>query len=378
MFGIYIHIPYCKQACNYCNFHFSVSQKNKPQLLQAIAAEMQLRKDYLQGESVKTIYFGGGTPSLMSEEDLAFIWKNLAQNFDLSAVTEITFEANPDDLNEAYLTMLRRQNINRLSIGIQSFREDDLRYMNRAHNAADTLNCITLAQKVGFDNISIDLIYGTPGLSKVAWRNNIRTAINSGVTHLSAYALTVEPKTVLYHNIQKGLLAQPDSDTMAEQFEILVEETEKAGFSHYEISNFAKNNQYAQHNTSYWQGAQYLGIGPSAHSYNVIGRQWNIANNALYIQCILQQNILPLTEEILTKNDRYNEYIMISLRTKWGIDIKFVEQNFGLQAAKKLFLSLQKLVQNNNVQQLENGNYVLTKKSKFFADGITASLFEVE
>ncbi len=376
MSGIYIHIPYCKQACNYCNFHFSVSQKNKKELLRAIATEMQLRKDYLEDKKINTLYFGGGTPSLLQEEDLVFIWQNLQRHFDVSALSEITLEANPDDLNAAYLNMLRKQNINRLSIGIQSFKDTDLLYMNRAHNADDAINCITLAQKAGFENISIDLIYGTPGLSNKDWKQNIITAINTGVTHLSAYALTVEDNTALHRNIQKGIQTEPNNEQMAEQFEILVEQTQKAGFSQYEISNFAKDKQYAQHNTSYWKGTHYLGLGPSAHSYNGIGRQWNIANNTLYIHNLLQQNTLPITEEMLSLKDQFNEYIMISLRTKWGINIEVVKEKFGTEKAAQLLVSLEELENKNDVFRNANDNYVLTHSAKFFADGIAASLFE--
>ncbi|MBK7428326.1 MAG: radical SAM family heme chaperone HemW [Saprospiraceae bacterium] len=310
MAGIYIHIPFCKQACNYCNFHFSTSLAYKDALLDALCSEIRLRANYLTDKTLDTIYFGGGTPSLLSIEELNRIFGILELHFDLSQLKEVTLEANPDDLNRDYIQRLRNETrIDRLSIGIQSFREEDLIFMKRAHNAAEALDCIKLAKEAGFRKFTIDLIYGTPGMSDEAWLNNLRIANELGMEHLSCYALTLETGTPLAKEVSKRPEFTPLEADAERQFRILMEFAEQHDYEQYEISNFARNEQYAIHNSAYWKGASYLGLGPSAHSFNGSSRAWNIANNQQYIKS-LNESTLPLETENLTLKDHYNEWIL--------------------------------------------------------------------
>ena len=372
MSGIYIHIPFCKQACHYCDFHFSTSMKKKEEMVLAIANELKLRKSEFENETIETIYFGGGTPSVLELDEINFLINAVYENYSVSETPEITLEANPDDLIEERIIELSQTKINRLSIGIQSFFEDDLRLMNRAHNSAEAKKCLEIATQY-FDNISLDLIYGIPGMSNDIWKKNIEIALSFGIPHISSYALTVEPKTALHKLIQTGKIGKPNDDVAQEHFSILVEQLEANGFIHYELSNFGKDNYFSKNNSSYWLGKKYLGIGPSAHSYDGISRSWNVSNNSLYIKA-LQENQLPNEVEILSITDRYNEYIMTGLRTIWGVSLDRIEKDFGSIYSDYLMKQVQKFLNDDLVFIAEN---VLkpTKKGKFLTDGIASDLF---
>jgi oxygen-independent coproporphyrinogen-3 oxidase len=374
MSGIYIHIPFCKQACNYCNFHFSVNNSLLPRMVEAIVFEANLQKHYLK-DSVETIYFGGGTPSLLSNTQLTAILHGINAAFPISTNAEITLEANPDDITQEKLGFWKWAGINRLSIGVQSFFEEDLVWMNRAHNAQQAIHCIELAQKEGFNNISIDLIYGGPSLSDENWEKNLSTCFDLGIPHLSAYALTVEPKTALAKQIKAKTLMNIDLEKQATHFNILVNLTAKAGLDHYEISNFAVPGNKSKHNTSYWSGKHYLGLGPAAHSFNGTSRQWNIANNNLYLASI-QQNTIPFEIEQLTAIQQLNEYIMTALRTSEGIDLEKIKDIGGEIALKKLITDAEKYLRSLSIEQNKN-HLTLTREGKFFADGIAADLFQL-
>ena len=371
MSGIYLHIPFCKQACHYCDFHFSTSLKNKQRVVDAICKELVLRKDELTDE-VKTIYFGGGTPSLLSEEELSKIFKTIAENFIVSKEAEITLEANPDDLSEEKLLQLSKSTINRLSIGVKSFFEEDLKLMNRAHNAGEAWESIQLSKQY-FSNISIDLIYGIPEMTNQRWLQNLEKAFELNVPHLSCYALTVEPKTALKTFIEKGIVPPVEDEVAQEHHQILVSETEKRGFVNYEFSNFGEPSFESQNNLAYWQGKPYLGVGPSAHSYNGRTRSWNVANNSKYLKA-LDESSLPIERETLTKNDRYNEYVMTRLRTMWGIQLEEVEKLFGKKHLEYLLMQAQLHIKNNFLI-MENNTLKVTKKGKFLSDGIASDLF---
>ena len=373
MAGIYIHVPFCKKACHYCNFHFSTQLQLKPDLVAAICKEALLRKDFLQ-EPIDTIYFGGGTPSLLSGSELDDILHTLNNHYPISSNAEITLEANPDDINSEKLSYWYNAGINRLSIGIQSFFEEDLQWMNRAHNAQQAKHCIELAQAAGFYNLTIDLIYGTPGLTHERWKQNIETALTLDVPHLSCYALTVEPNTALDTMIRKGTKEEVDTDHQATHFNILTQTLQDAGFEHYEISNFAKPGFRSKHNSSYWQGKPYLGLGPAAHSFDGhLIRQWNISNNPLYITS-LQQGIIPFERETLTRVQRINEYLMTSLRTMEGISLNFLEKNWGEESKHEVIKAAQLHIAQQNIA-LQDQYIILTAQGKFLADGIAADLF---
>ena len=372
MSGIYIHIPFCKQACHYCDFHFSTSLKKKEEMVLALAKEIQMRKDELGNEVLATIYFGGGTPSLLSVEEIQFLIDEVYKNFDVIENPEITLEANPDDLDNETISQLANMSINRLSIGIQSFFEYDLKLMNRAHNGEEAKRCLETATKY-FDNITIDLIYGIPNMSNERWLQNIETALSFGIPHISSYALTVEPKTALDTFIKKGLVKQPDDEVAQEHFHILVNRLQEEGFVHYELSNFGKPDYFSKNNSAYWLGKKYIGIGPSAHSYDGTNRSWNIANNALYIKSI-QENQLPSETETLTTVDRYNEYIMTGLRTIWGVSLERIEKEFGTKYLDYLNLQSQKFIQ-DELLFVENEILKATQKGKFLSDGIASDLF---
>ena len=372
MSGIYIHIPFCKQACNYCDFHFSTSMKKKDEMVLALTKEISLRKNEFENEIIETIYFGGGTPSTLQIADCRFLIEEVYKNYKVSENPEITLEANPDDLPEDYLIALSKIGINRLSIGIQSFFEDDLKMMNRAHNSAEAKKCLEIATKY-FDNISLDLIYGIPGMSDEKWKQNIETALSFGIPHISSYALTVEPKTALNKLIQTGKIAEPKDEVASAHFMILVETLENNGFVHYELSNFGKPDYFSKNNSAYWLGKKYIGIGPSAHSYDGISRSWNIANNTLYLKSIAD-NKLPNETEILSVADRYNEYIMTGLRTIWGVSLDRIQNEFGQDYLDYLSKQAQKFL-NDNLLFIENSILRPTKKGKFLTDGIASDLF---
>lgn len=372
-FGLYLHIPFCKQACHYCDFHFSTSFKKKSELVNALCKELMLRKNELSGK-VETIYFGGGTPSLLSSEELSHIFETIYSNYKISENPEITLEANPDDLTLARIQELANSRINRLSIGIQSFFEEDLKLMNRAHNASEALECIKKTKEF-FENISIDLIYGIPKMSNKRWKKNLEIALNLNVPHLSCYALTVEPKTALKKFIEKGIVPPVDEEAAKEHYEILLSETEKAGLENYEFSNFGKPGFHSRNNTAYWEGKPYLGIGPSAHSYDGKFRSWNVANNTKYIKSI-EAGELPSEQEFLSKEDKYNEYIMTGLRTKKGVSLERIENEFGKEYSAYLSKQAETALK-NELLILEDNTLKISKKGKFLSDGIAADLFLV-
>lgn len=374
MAGIYIHIPFCKQACHYCDFHFSTSMKKKDEMIAALISEVHLRKNEIN-EPVETIYFGGGTPSVLSTEEIDQILEPIFSLFNVIENPEITLEANPDDLSKDRIQQLAHSKINRLSIGIQSFYNEDLQMMNRAHNADEAWNSLVEATNY-FDNISIDLIYGIPNMGLDRWKANVQKALDLGINHISTYALTVEPKTALASLIKKGKIAQPDDGNAHEHFLALIEMLENAGFIHYELSNFGKPNYFSKNNSAYWLGKKYVGIGPSAHSFNGTNRSWNIANNSLYIQSI-QKNELPNETENLRLQDRYNEYVMTGLRTIWGVSLDRIENEFGTNYKDYLLKEVQRFIDNEQLQ-LVNNVLKTTVKGKFFCDGIASELFWVE
>lgn len=376
MAGIYIHIPFCKQACHYCDFHFSTSMKYKDEMIEALVHEIALRKNYLGETAIQTIYFGGGTPSIVPPKDIQKILQSIYDNFEIQSNLELTLEANPDDLKKEYLKSIKEIGINRLSIGVQSFINRDLIWMNRAHHQGEALDSIRRAQDIGIENISIDLIYGTPNLSDKEWLDNIHQTIELGIPHISSYALTVEKGTALGNWVDKKKEKPMDEEQAASQFEILMDELSTSGFEHYEISNFAKPGFYSQHNSSYWEGSKYLGIGPSAHSFNKTSRQWNVANNSKYLSEIFS-NRIPFQIEHLKISDRFNEYLMISFRTAKGVSIKYLEEEFSSKLLSEFEKNASRYVDNNWLEKT-NDYYKTTKAGKLMADRIASELFITE
>ena len=394
MSGIYIHIPFCKQACHYCDFHFSTSMKKKDEMVMALTKEIRMRKSEFKDEIIETIYLGGGTPSVLTTTEIQFLIDAVYENYSVSENPEITLEANPDDLSKERIMELSNSPINRLSIGVQSFFEDDLAMMNRAHNSVEARKCLKEATKY-FDNISLDLIYGIPDpsqngeqakqMSNEKWKQNIETALSFGVPHISSYALTVEPKTALNKLIQTGKIDKPNDDLAQEHFTILVETLEANGFIHYELSNFGKENYFSKNNSAYWLGKKYIGIGPSAHSYDGISRSWNVSNNTIYLKS-LEENKLPNETEILSKTDRYNEYIMTGLRTIWGVSLDRILAEFGSEYLDYLYIQAEKHIKSNVIEIVTSSDFAFgrnriekilrtTKKGKFLTDGIASDLF---
>ena len=372
MSGIYIHIPFCKQACFYCDFHFSTSLKKKDDLISSLVKEIEIRKGELNNSIIETIYFGGGTPSVLSTKEIERVIDAVYKNHKVVENPEITLEANPDDLSEGKIIEISKSPINRLSIGVQSFFEKDLKLMNRAHNSDEAKNCLELATH-HFQNISLDLIYGIPDCTNEEWRENIQTALSFGIPHISSYALTVEEKTPLASFIKKGIIKNIDDEKADEQFVILIDELEKANFVHYETSNFGKEGFFSKNNSSYWLGKSYIGIGPSAHSFDGNQRSWNVRNNSKYIKAI-QQNELPLERETLSKTDRYNEYIMTGLRTIWGVSLEKIKNDFGENFVEHLENQSKKYIE-QELLYIEKGVLKTTKKGKFLSDGIASDLF---
>ncbi|WP_437397262.1 radical SAM family heme chaperone HemW [Flagellimonas lutimaris] len=379
MSGIYIHIPFCKQACHYCDFHFSTQLGKKEAMVNAIVKELVLRKAEVDDE-VETIYFGGGTPSVLSNDEIERLIQAVYDNYRVIDHPEITLEANPDDLvssraqSRDLFLEYKNAGINRLSIGIQSFFDEDLKLMNRAHNAGEAEKCIQAATQY-FDNITIDLIYGIPGMDNKRWKSNIQKALDFGLPHISSYALTVEPRTALKKFIEKGVVPDVDDEQAQEQFHILVDVLEAEGFVNYEISNFGKLGFFSKNNTAYWLGKKYLGVGPSAHSFDGEHRSWNIRNNPTYIKKI-DEDVLPSEIETLSKTDRYNEYVMTGLRTIWGVDLDRVANEFGENYLKYLNQQAVKFLE-QDLLILANGKLLTTKKGKFLTDGIASDLFMV-
>lgn len=374
---MYIHIPFCKHACTYCDFHFSVNHERQDEMVDALVKEIELRKDYLVENGavppLTTIYFGGGTPSLLHEYQLEKIFVAIMKFYELAPGAEVTLEANPDDLTVEKLAMLRRTPVNRLSIGIQSFFDDDLKLMNRAHSSAEAKKSVLDAAAAGFDNITIDLIYGMPGMSMERWKENLDRAFELPVQHLSCYCLTIEKKTALEKMIREHKVEMPDEEVAANHFLLLMEEAGKHGFEQYEISNFAKPGFRSRHNSSYWSGKPYIGIGPSAHSFNGSSRQWNVASNAAYIAAI-EKSEIPATVEELTLQNRYNEYIMTRLRTSEGIDAEFLSREFGEEFLSDFLTQLDPWLASGDVMISER-MIRLTTSGKLLADRIAAALF---
>ena len=382
MAGIYIHIPFCRQACHYCNFHFSVSLRHKGEFLDCLLKEVDLRKDFFgktrdQGGKyrLESIYLGGGTPSILGIEELNRIFERLSEFYDFDQSAEITLEANPDDLTFEKLEALRETPVNRLSIGIQSFHAADLAYMNRIHSPRQAIQAIENAQKLGYQNLTIDLIYGTPTMNDLQWKENLERTLGFGISHISAYALTVEPKTALEVFIRRGQAKPVEEEQSARQFEIMVDLLAGHGYQHYEISNFALPGKFSRHNLSYWTGKPYLGLGPSAHSFRGTERSWNPPNTTKYINSISQGN-LPLESEQLTPAQRYDEYLMTSLRTMWGCDLKKVEVEWGEEKRAELETQTRQYIEQGLMIKKDN-HLILTEKGRLFADRIAGDLFWV-
>lgn len=373
---IYLHIPFCKQKCSYCNFHFSTSFSLKDEMLSAIKKEIQLRHNELENKTLKSLYFGGGTPSVLSVDEIKSLIDEIQKYFSFDENIEITLESNPDDLNKNFLKELSQTEINRLSIGTQSFYDEDLKLMNRAHNASEAESSIKRAQDFGLVNISIDLIYGSPTSNFEIWKENLSKTIDLQVPHVSSYALTVEPKTALEKWIENGKVSSPEETEQNQEFYYMKDFLKDIGFDHYEISNFGKPGFHSKHNSAYWKSEPYLGIGPSAHSYNGhLERSWNIANNPIYIKN-LNQNILPKEKEILTEKDRFNEMIMIGLRTIWGLDLNRINQNFSSEVIDYLNQEIKSKLE-SGILEIENNYLKIPEKHWFLADGIASDLFIV-
>ena len=368
MAGIYLHIPFCKSKCAYCNFFSVVSEKQRIDFLESLKKEAELRKDYLGGEEIKTIYFGGGTPSLLKPSEIAGVLYVLQKNYNIIDKPEITLEANPDTVSKESLFEYNKLGINRLSIGIQSFFDDDLQYLSRKHDSKHALQVLDWAKNAGFQEVTLDLIYGIPTLTDEKWRRNLEIFFSTGFNHLSAYALTVEEKTVLGQRINKGVVAPVSEEDTIRQYQILVEMTENQGFEHYEISNFARPGHYSKHNTIYWKGEKYLGLGPSAHSFDGVSRQWNVASVKDYCDSY------SFEREELTLDDRYNEYVMTSLRTMWGCDIDYIRETFGSKYTERFKKQIKRYILSEKIY-LKGEKYILNDNGMLFADGIAAELF---
>lgn len=375
-FMIYIHIPFCKQKCSYCNFHFSTSLNFKDEMLSAMKAEIMLRKDELQNRTLKSLYFGGGTPSILSVDEINSLMDEVLRYFSFEKDIEITLEANPDDLDKNFLKQLAGTPVNRLSIGTQSFFEEDLKLMNRAHSASEAESSIKRAQDYGFENLSIDLIYGSPTSNLEIWKENLNKSIALEVPHISSYALTVEPKTALENWISKGKVKSPREEEQNREFYYLSDFLKDHGFEHYEVSNFAKPGFYSRHNSAYWKYQEYLGIGPSAHSYNGFDiRSWNVANNQQYIKK-LNDKLLAKEEEILSQEDQFNEMIMIGLRTIWGVDLESLKNKFSDKVLEHFQREIKPKMQ-EGILTIENDHLKIPEKHWFMADGIASDLFMV-
>ncbi|MBT3384638.1 MAG: radical SAM family heme chaperone HemW [Prolixibacteraceae bacterium] len=372
MAGIYIHIPFCRQKCFYCDFYKTLDTSLTGNFFSILKVEAVQRKNYLFNEPIDTIYFGGGTPSVLNKYELLQIMAFLHKEFSVLPDAEITFEANPDDLNYSYLKNLYYAGINRLSIGIQSFQNEHLKIMNRRHNVNQAIVSVENAVKAGFENISVDLIYGLPNLTARQWQSNLNQVFNLPVQHLSAYHLTYHRGTTFYDRLKKGTLKELVEKESIKQFKLLIEIASDLGFEQYEISNFAKNKMYSKHNMSYWQGNKYLGLGPSAHSFNGVSRQWNVANLEGYLNAI-ENNSTYFEEEILTENEKYNEYILTRIRTKWGVSINFIEKEFGTEKVTHFIKNIEKYEKSEFVIR-QNRIFTLSPDGLFISDEIMANL----
>tara|TARA_R110002050_G_scaffold244268_1_gene380898 strand:- start:53909 stop:55039 length:1131 start_codon:yes stop_codon:yes gene_type:complete len=376
MAGIYFHIPFCKQACHYCDFHFSTNFRNVGELVAAMETELTLQKDYLEGEIIETIYFGGGTPSSIPTPFIAQLIAQVKATHTVSDTAEISLEANPDDLTEEKIRAWKAAGINRLSVGVQSFFDVHLKWMNRAHNQTQAIAGLKLAKEIGITNITMDLIYGIPGMTMNEWKQNLETFFSLGLPHLSAYGLTIESQTHLGHLVRTNQVKTAKDDSYNQQFEQLMIQTKAHGFDHYEISNFGQPGFYSKHNTAYWFGKKYVGIGPSAHSFNGAERQWNVASNMKYVKT-LNMNTLAAEVEVLSKKDQFNEHILTRLRTKWGIDQNQIKMQFGASFQNNLKSLIQPYLDSKHVLELEN-SFILSKKGKYLADKISSDLFLID
>ncbi len=385
MSGIYIHIPFCKQSCNYCDFHFSTSLKYKTDLVKTLVKEIELRKNDLAGR-INTIYFGGGTPSLLDVDELKLIIDSVYKHYNVASNIELTLECNPDDLSQKKLKDLKASGVNRLSIGVQSFDNEELKFFNRAHNSSEAEGSIKRSQDIGFENITIDLIYGSPVLTEKVWLDNLQKVNDFDVPHLSAYGLTVEPKTKLEHQIKTGQFPVLDDDKMIAQFKTLMEKTKEFGLTQYEVSNFGRDEFYSQHNSNYWKGEEYLGIGPSAHSYLEIDpprrglsagfkRIWNVSNNLKYINALTNKEVY-FEEETIDEKTAFNEYVLTRLRTIWGVQLDYIKTNFNTKINDHFSRELQPYL-NSSYLQTEKNKITLTQEGIFIADKITSDLFYV-
>ena len=373
MAGIYVHIPFCRKACSYCDFHFSIALGQKDPMLEAIAREIAAEHDYLGGEILNTIYFGGGTPSLLSIEEIDQLLNCIYKNYTVNPEAEITLEANPDDLEKDYISQLASSRINRLSIGIQSFFDIDLEWMNRRHDSKQALGCIQNLRHYGIDNFSIDLIYGLPGQSLESWKQNLEIAIGLKPPHIAAYHLSYEPGTPLHYSLKKKLIQETLEDESLAQFTLLVEKLESAGYDHYEISNFALPGRYSRHNSAYWQDEKYLGTGPSAHSYNGISRRWNIPKNASYIRGITTGAIV-YEEEVLGPREKFHDYVLTSLRTSWGISFQEIGERFGTEFLEHAEKMTEKHIRSGNILY-SSGRIRLSKDGRFVANQVIQDYF---
>ena len=375
MAGIYVHIPFCKKRCTYCDFHFSTTFSTyREKLIQAICLELSLRSSELMNVPIHSLYFGGGTPSLLTAEELQSIVHSVRLNYQLLEHAEITFEVNPEDANVDNLKAWKEAGINRLSIGLQSFQASDLSWMNRSHSTDEGEMAVRMAQEQGFDNISIDLIYGLPDLSNEQWLHHLERALQLNVQHISAYCLTIESKTALEHFVNNGKLKRPTEDQQGEQFDLLVRTLKQAGFEQYEISNFAKDQKYARHNSSYWNFTTYVGVGPSAHSFNGNQRRWNIANNSKYYQQVGKDDDW-FEEETLSPTEKWNEFFLTGLRTKWGVLKENMEDLGGMTADEQKLLTT--YVETGFIFE-EVDRLILTEKGKLQADGIASTFFRLD
>jgi len=373
--SIYIHIPYCKQQCTYCNFHFRISQNDKEEMLKSIKKEIEMRQSYLNSATISSIYFGGGTPSILKNQEIKSIINTIHCLFNIDENAEITLECNPDDLDEKQLVALKEIGINRLSIGIQSFDDADLKFMNRSHNAKQATQSVALAKKQGFNNITIDLIYGLPNQSNKRWKENLTKMFNLGIQHFSAYALTIESKTALKHLIDTKKIKPAKDETTVEHFNTLIQMAVENDFIHYEISNFGKKGFFSNHNSAYWKNQHYLGVGPSAHSFNGTSRQWNVFSNKQYIEKIKTTDSYFEIEQ-LNNEQQYNEYVFTGLRTIWGVELDYIETQFGTDTQQYFKQQIQNWINQEKVKQ-QNNNFTLTKKGKLYADAIASDLFIV-
>lgn len=375
MAGIYIHVPYCKTRCIYCDFFTQINLASRLDYVSALCKEIELRKKYIGNDIVRTIYFGGGTPSLLQECDFQQIFSALEDNFAISSDVEVTLEANPDDLSSEYLNLLRSFPFNRLSIGIQSFDDGELKFVNRRHTASDAINAVKRAQSTGFENISIDLMYGLPNQSIEVWKQNLDTAIALNVQHISSYHLIYEEGTKLFRMFRKGEVREADEDLSLDMFSTMIEKLAEVGFAHYEISNFARSGLYSKHNTSYWLGDKYLGLGPAAHSFDGTNRALNIASIPKYITGI-ESDKPNIEEEILDVSSQYNDFVLTGMRTQWGIDLDKLKHKFGQKYLSFCLDNVKKYISLGDVIQ-EDTKLKLTRKGIFISDGIMSDLMWV-